>query len=185
MPTFATVRRGYDPHQVLEYVARLTDHLNALSTQVRQLQAELGQRNVAQEEQARTAQEEYEGVGARVADLMRMFDQDVERLRQDAEAEASRIVAEARSQADRMKRDGERLHAEAATKAERVQAEARMEADSVLSSLASRREALMEQLLVIWDRLVDVTKGIEATVEAVSADDQIVVVEDAEAGYAK
>ena len=182
MPTFATVRRGYDPHQVLEYVTRLTDHLNALSTQVLQLQAELSQRAVAQEEQARTAQDEYDGVGARVADLMRTFDQDVERLRQDAEAEASRIVAEAKSQADRMKRDGERLHAEAAAKAERVQAEARMEADSVLSSLTSRREALMEQLLVIWDRMVDVTRGIEATVEAASADDQIVVVEDAEVG---
>jgi cell division septum initiation protein DivIVA len=182
LPTFATVRRGYDPNQVLEYVTRLTDHLDALATEVRRLQAELSQRAVAQEEQARTAQDGYEGVGARVADLMRTFDQDVERLRQDAEAEASRIVAEAKSQADRMKRDGERLHAEAAAKAERVQAEARMEADRVLSSLTSRREALMEQLLVIWDRMVDVTRGIEATVEAASADDQIVVVEDAEAG---
>jgi len=89
MPTFATVRRGYDPHQVLEYVSRLTDHLNALSTQVRQLQAELSQRDVAQEEQAPTAQDEYEGVGTRVADLMRTFDRDLERLRQDAETEAS------------------------------------------------------------------------------------------------
>jgi len=184
LPTFATVRRGYDPHQVLEYVTRLTDRLDALSTEVRQLQAELGQREVAGKEQAPTAQDRYEGVGARMADLMRTFDHDVERHRQDAAAEARDIIAQARSQADRIKREAETLHAEAAAKAERVQSEARMEADGVLSGLASRREALMEELLLIWDRMVEATKGIEATIEAASAEDQIVVVEDAEAGTA-
>ena len=184
LPTFATVRRGYDPHQVLEYVTRLTDRLDALSTEVRQLQAELGQREVAGKEQAPTAQDRYEGVGARMADLMRTFDHDVERHRQDAAAEARDIIAQARSQADRIKREAETLHAEAAAKAERVQSEARMEADGVLSGLASRREALMEELLLIWDRMVEATKGIEATIEAASAEDQMVVVEDAEAGTA-
>jgi cell division septum initiation protein DivIVA len=184
LPTFATVRRGYDPHQVLEYVTRLTDRLDALSTEVRQLQAELGQREIAGKEQAPTAQDRYEGVGARMADLMRTFDHDVERHRQDAAAEARDIIAQARSQADRIKREAETLHAEAAAKAERVQSEARMEADGVLSGLASRREALMEELLLIWDRMVEATKGIEATIEAASAEDQIVVVEDAEAGTA-
>src|SRR6266498_4008162 len=55
LPTFATVRRGYDPDQVLEYVTRLTDHLDALATEVRRLQAELSQRDVATEEQAPNA----------------------------------------------------------------------------------------------------------------------------------
>jgi cell division septum initiation protein DivIVA len=182
VPTFATVRRGYDPHQVLEYVTRLRDHLDALSTEVRQLQAELSRRDAVAKEQAPTAHDQYESVGLRVADLMRTFDQDVERLRQDAEAEASRIVGEARSDADQIKRKAERLHEEAGAKAERVQAEARMEADKMLSSLASRREALMEELRVIRDRMVDATKALEATIEAPSADDQIVVVEDVEAG---
>lgn len=197
MPTFSTVRRGYDPDQVLEYVTRLTDHLDALETEVRRLQ----------EEQAPTAQDEYEGVGARVADLMRTFDQDVEKLRQDAEAEAGRIVAEARVKADRIQQGAEKSRGEAAAKAERVQAKARTEADKirldaqskaedlrhqaiealreakeqsdrVLSGLASRREALMEELRAIRDRMVDTTRGIEATIEA-GARDQVVVVGEA------
>jgi len=208
LPTFATVRRGYDPNQVLEYVTRLTDHLDALATEVRRLQAELSQRDVAaEEEQAATAQDQYEGVGARVADLMRTFDQDVERLRQDAEEEAGRIVAEARSEADRIQQEAERSRGEAAAKAERVQAKARTEADrirldaqskaedvrlqaeealreakkesdEVLSSLAARHEALMEELWVMWDRMVDATRGIEATIEA-GVRGQVVVVGEA------
>jgi len=207
LPTFATVRRGYDPDQVLEYVTRLTDHLDALATEVRRLQAELSQRDVASEEQAPTAQDQYEGVGARVADLMRTFDQDVERLREDAEEEAGRIVAEARSEADRIQQEAERSRGEAAEKAERVQAKARTEADRirvdaqskaedvrlqaeealreakkesdrVLSSLVSRHEALMEELRVIRDRMVDATRGIEATIEA-GVGDQLVVVGEA------
>jgi cell division septum initiation protein DivIVA len=207
LPTFATVRRGYDPDQVLEYVTRLTDHLDALKTEVRRLQAELSQRDVTLEEQAPTAQDEYEGVGARVADLMRTFDQDVEKLRQDAEAEASRIVAEAKSEADRIQKEAERSHGEAAARAEQVETKARTEADKirvdaqskaedvrlqaaetlreakresdkVLSSLASRHEALMEELRVIRDRMVDTTRGIEATIEA-GVRDQVVVVDEA------
>lgn len=174
LPTFATVRRGYDPDQVMEYVTRLTDHLDALKTEVRRLQAELSQRDVTPEEQAPTAQDEYDGVGARVADLMRTFDRDVEKLRQDAEAEAVRIVAEAKSEADRIQREAERLHAEAEAKADRVLAEARTEADKILSSLASRREGLLDELRVIRDRMVDTTRGIEATIEA-GVRDQVVV----------
>jgi len=207
LPTFATVRRGYDPDQVLEYVTRLTDHLDALATEVRRLQAELSQRDADEEEQAPTAEDQYEGVGARVADLMRTFDQDVERLREDAEEEAGRMVAEARSEADRIQQEAERSRGEAAERAERVQAKARNEADRIrldaqskaedvhlqaeealreaekesdriLSSLASRHEALMEELRVIRDRMVDATRGIEATIEA-GVRDQVLVVGEA------
>jgi cell division septum initiation protein DivIVA len=209
-PTFATVRRGYDPAQVLEYVTRLTNRLDALATEVRRLQAELGQREVVPNELAPTDQDQYEAAGARVADLMRTFDQDLERLRQDAEAEAGRIVAEARSEADRIKQEAERLHGEAAAEAERVQGEARTEADrirldaqskaedvrlqaaetlreaqkesdKVLSSLASRRQALLGELRGIHDHMLGTTKDLEATIEGASAEDQVVVVEDAEA----
>ncbi|HEV8622646.1 MAG TPA: DivIVA domain-containing protein, partial [Actinomycetota bacterium] len=201
------MRRGYDPDQVLEYVTRLTDHLDALKTEVRRLQAELSQRDVTPQEQASTAQDEYDGVGARVADLMRTFDRDVEKLRQDAEAEAVRIVAEAKSEADRIQREAERSRGEVAAKAEQVEARARTEADKirldaqskaedvrlqaaealqeakresdmVLSSLASRHEALMEELRTIRDRMVDTTRGIEATIEA-GVRDQVVVVSEA------
>ena len=206
LPTFATVWRGFDPDQVLEHVTRLTDQLDALETDVRRLQGELSQRDV----QAATAGDEYEGVGARVADLMRTFDQDVGKLRRDAEAEAERIVAEATAEADRIQHEAEKSRGEAAAKAERVQAKARTEADTirldaqskaeevrqqatealaeakeesdrVLSSLTSRHAALMEELRVIRDRMVDTTRGIEATIQA-GGKDQVVVVGEAGGG---
>ncbi|MGH2649846.1 MAG: DivIVA domain-containing protein, partial [Actinomycetota bacterium] len=145
LPTFGTVRRGYDPDQVLEYVTRLTDHLDALETEVRRLQGELSQRDVDEEERAATARDEYEGVGARVADLMRTFDQDVGKLRQDAEAEAERIVAEARAEADRIHQEAEKLRGEAAAKAERVQAKARTEADKIRLDAQSKAEEVRLQ----------------------------------------
>lgn len=188
----------------MEYVSRLTEHLDALETEVRRLQGELSQRAADEEERAATARDEYEGVGARVADLMRTFDQDVGKLRQDAEAEAERIVAEARAEADRIRQEAQKSRGEAAAKAERVQAKARTEADKirldaqskaeevrlqatealaeakkesdrVLSSLGSRHAALMEELRVIRDRMVDTTKGIEATIETGSRDKVVVV----------
>jgi cell division septum initiation protein DivIVA len=202
LPTFGKVRRGYDPDQVLEYVTRLTDHLDALETEVRRLQGELSQRDA--DERAGTARDEYEGVGARVADLMRTFDQDVGKLRQDAEAEAERVVAEARIKADRIQQEAEKSRGEAAAKAERVQAKARAEADEirldaqsraeevrlqatealaeakreserVLSSLSSRHAALMEELRVMRDGMIDITKCIEATIESGSRDQVVVV----------
>jgi cell division septum initiation protein DivIVA len=204
LPTFGKVRRGYDPDQVLEYVTRLTDHLDALETEVRRLQGELSQRDANEEERAGTARDEYEGVGARVADLMRTFDQDVGKLRKDAEAEAERIVAGARTEAGRIQQEAEKSRGEAVAKAERVQAKARAEADEirldaqskaeevrlqateavaeakreserVLSSLSSRRAALMEELRVMRDRMVDTTRGIEATIETGSRDQVVVV----------
>jgi cell division septum initiation protein DivIVA len=207
LPTFATVPRGYDPAQVLEYVTRLTDHLASLATEVRRLQAELSQRDVAPKEQAATGQDQYEGLGARVADLIRTFDQDVARFRQDAEAEAGRIVAEARSEADRIKQEAQRLHGEAAAEAERVQAEgdrirldaqskaedvrlqaaevlreAQEESDKVLSSLASRRQAMFGEIRAMRDRMLSSARDLETTLEGVSAEDQVVVVEEAETG---
>ncbi len=204
LPTFATVLRGYDPAEVMQYVARLTDHLAALATEVRRLQAELSQRDVAPKEEAPTGQDQYEGVGARVADLIRTFDQDVERFRQEAEAEAGRIVAEARSEADRIQLEGQRLHGEAAAEAERVQAEAnrirldaqskaenvrlqaaevlreaQKESDKVLSSLASRREAMFGELRVMRDRMLSSARDLETTLEGFSAEDPVVVVGEA------
>ena len=175
MPTFATVRMR-SPRIEPSFLAAIS----TFSTRSRNPGGQADQ---------------YEGVGARVADLMRTFDQDVEKLRTDAEAEAARIVAEAKSEADRIHQGAERSRGEVAAKAERIQAKARTEADKirldaqskaedlrlqatealreakeesgrVLSGLGSRRKALMEELRVIRDRMVDTTKGIEATIEA-------------------
>jgi regulator of protease activity HflC (stomatin/prohibitin superfamily) len=50
-------------------------------------------------------QDPYDTASARVADLVRMFDQDVERLRAEAEAEVERLLADARTESERLLAD--------------------------------------------------------------------------------
>ncbi|HEY3022499.1 MAG TPA: DivIVA domain-containing protein, partial [Actinomycetota bacterium] len=40
-PTFATVFRGYDPNQVVEYLSGVADHVEALESNVQRLESEL------------------------------------------------------------------------------------------------------------------------------------------------
>jgi cell division septum initiation protein DivIVA len=213
-PSFGTVRHGYDPAQVLEYLKRLTDHLLGLESEVRRLQDELGAPDPAPmapaAEPAITGQDPYESVGARVADLVRAFDQDVERLRRDVEVEASKVVAEARVEADRIREDAQKVRRDAEGDAEvllaqarseadrirldtqagaeeaRVQAaaafrDAQREADKVLSGLGSRREALLAEMRMIRDRMVSTLGELEATLQEAAPAGDVVIVEPAEA----
>jgi len=219
-PLFKTVRRGFDPDQVLEYLGRVGDHVEALESRVRQLESELAerdvpsegqQRDVPSEGQALTGQDPYESVAARVAGLVRTFDQDVERLRQDAETDADRIVAEAKAEAERIDQEveklgwvaeaeGNRIVAGAKAEARRIQLDAQAkaeeeralaertlhdaqaEADKVLSGLASRREALLDELRGMRDRVAGTLADLEAIVERGSAGGEVVIVEDAREG---
>jgi cell division septum initiation protein DivIVA len=208
-PSFGTVRRGYDPAQVLEYVKRLTEHLLGLESEVRRLQGELGQRG-GPAEQTPSSQDPYENVGARVADLVRTFDQDVERLRRDTESEASRVIAEAKAEAERIGEEAQRMRrdvevevdlilTEARTQADRIRLEsqgkaeeariqaaealrdAQKEADKVLLGLASRRESLLGDLKTIRDRMLSTAGDLEATIQGAVPSDGVVIVEPAEA----
>src|SRR6266545_876880 len=161
-PTFATVFRGYDPSQGIA------------------VQDAVG------------GQDPYDGISSRVADLVRMFDQDVERLRGEAEAEVQRLLAYART-------DSERLLAEARTDAERTRLnaqdeaaqtradaeqtlrEARIESDQALSTLLARRDALVDELRAMRDRMLVTAKDLETTIEG-SIGDQVVIVREARGG---
>jgi len=183
-PTFATVWRGYDPNQVLEYLGRVADHVQDLENQVRKLESEVreARRQGAASGHGSAAEDPYEAVSARVADVVRTFDHEVERLRQDAELEADRILAEARADAERLRLDAQGKAEEVRGIAERTLRDARREAEQVVSDLTARREALLAQLRGIRDRMLDNVGHLEATIEGEPAGDQVVIVENARAG---
>ena len=110
-PRFSTVKRGYDPGQVLEYLTRVADRIQALESRVRELESELQvahqQPDGAHENQAPEGVDPFEVAAARVADLMKTFDREVGNLHLEAEAEASRIVGEARNEADKTRLDAQ------------------------------------------------------------------------------
>jgi len=210
-PTFATVWRGYDPNQVLEYLGRVADHVQDLENQVRKLDSELREarrQDMALQDLGPASQDPYEIVSARVADLLRTFDQDVQRLRGEAEAEAAHIVAEANAEAERIDQAVEDLRRQTEAERNRILAEARAEADSIrldaqskaeevralaeralrdareaadraVSTLASRRDALLRELQAMRDRMFDTARDLEAAIEGAAVADQLVIVEDA------
>lgn len=183
-PTFGTVFRGYDPNQVLEYLSGVADHVEALESNVRKLESQLKEahrRNGVLSDQGLPSQDPYDTISARVADLVRTFDQDVERLRAEAEAEVDRLLAEARTEAERLRLDGQDKVAEMRAEAERTLRDARIEADKALSGLASRRDALLHELRAMRDRMLDTAKDLETTIEG-SVGDHVLILEDARKG---
>jgi DivIVA domain-containing protein len=192
-PTFATVFRGYDPNQVAEYLSGVADHVEALESNVHQLESELKEARQGIAEQDTVGdQDPYDGISPRVADLVRTFDQDVERLRAEAEAEVQRLLAEARTETERLmadaRTDAERTRLTAQDEADQARAEAertlrdaRIASDQALSTLGARRDALVDELRAMRDRMLDTAKVLETTIEG-SIGDQVVLLQDAPGG---
>lgn len=179
-PSFATVRRGYDPNQVLRYLGRVADHVRALEKQVRELESELPeaqrQRNpAARRNDGVPTREPYERVSAHLTNLLRTFDLEVDRHRREAEAEADAILTEARSEADRLRLDIQAESEAARAQAKRTLQDARAQANRVLLDLSSRRQAVLDELRHLHDRMVATTRDLAISIESGPAADDIVI----------
>ena len=140
VPRFKTVRRGFDPDEVMEYLADL-------EARVEQLQSD--------------SHKDAEGVGPDMADLVRTFDH-VERLRREA---AERMVAEANAEAERIRVDTQFETEKARAEARRMLRDAQMEADGILSELDSRREAVLSELRALREDMLEAASDLETTIE--------------------
>jgi cell division septum initiation protein DivIVA len=208
-PGFTMVRRGYDPGEVSEHLKSVTGRTRILEDRVSELESEL-ERVRGQEQPSQPAEapeDPYEVMSGRMAEVVRALDQDVERMRQEAEAEAKQIVDEARAEAERESRDIEKLRktaeveadgmlAEATAEADRIRVdaqataedlraeaegaleEAQKQADAVLAELTDRRNALVVEMRTLHDRLLDSASRLEPILVAEGAADEIVVAED-------
>jgi cell division septum initiation protein DivIVA len=140
VPRFKTVRRGFDPDEVMRYLA-------ALEARVGHLHSE--------------SHKDAQDVGPDVADLVRTFDH-VERLRREA---AERMVAEAKAEAERIRVDTQFETEKARADARRTLRDAQMEADGILSELESRREAILSELRGIREDMLEAASDLETTIE--------------------
>jgi hypothetical protein len=147
-PVFKTVKRGFDPGQVLEYLKKLGERVQGLEGQLAQAQRDLDQAR------GRTAapSDPYAGVSTHVAALLRGFDQEVDRARAKAEADAGRIQAEAKAKAD--------LEiGQAHEAAERIRMDQERLRDSSAMSLRSMRDHMAKSLHEIEAALESVPGG--------------------------
>ena len=172
---FASVRRGYDPDQVRDYLEAVASQVETLEKDLKDtvlhLESKVAEPAVAA---SRTSTEStadpYDRISKRFAGLLATADREASRLVDEAKTEADRVVIEAKTQADRM-----RVDAQSRAEADRQQGhgvleKARDEADRVLAGLSSRRELVVDQLKEMQVRLVSVAKDIEVVASAPPAE---------------
>lgn len=174
-PTFATTRRGFDQRQVLDHIAQLTAKSRTLEEHVRRLQAAneqlTQQRDAAIADRDASLQagarqpEPYEQVSTRVAEILAGLDRDVERIKAEATVEGELIIANARTEAELLRREAEAARAEAARS---------------LTDLQERRGSMLDQLRRTCDDFLEVIQSLAASIEDRAPEGPVVVPEVAE-----
>lgn len=164
---FVTIRRGYDPDQVRDYLEQLADQVDRMAAMIREARLEAATAGSAP---TRPRIDPYQQLGDRVASVIREADQTAERLRAEAQRESEGMLREARADADRIRTDAQARAEEARTEAEHALQEAREQADRTIAGLAEQRQNLVSQLAQMRERLLGVARELEEAIEA-PADD--------------
>ena len=177
---FVTIRRGYDPEQVREFLERVAVQVQQMETMIREARLEA---DAALRASAEPRIDPYEQLSARFTDLIRSADEAGERVRREGREDGERMISEARADADRIRTDAQAKAEEARAAADRALREARDQADRTIAGLSTRREALVGQLAQMQVRLLGVAEQLESAIEIRDeADaDPPVVIGDAEA----
>jgi len=159
---FVTIRRGYDPDQVRAYLEQLADQMELMRVLLRdaQAEAETAIRTISQ-----PRQDPYEQLGKRVASVIREADHVAETIRGEAHRDAEQVTREARADADRIRTDAQSKGEEARARADAAVRTAREEADRTIAGLATRRDALFDQLASMQERLIGVAHDLESAMD--------------------
>lgn len=167
---FASVRRGYDPDQVRDYLEGVATQVETLERELREVRmiaetAGAAPAAAATAQPATPASDPYEELGKRVAGLIATADQEALRLVDEAKTDSSRVLNEARAEADRIRTDAQSQAESERQQAAETLAAARAKADAILEGLSGRREHLVTQLQSMQTRLLNVAKELNVTIE--------------------
>ena len=204
-PSFDTVRRGYAPDQVAEYLQRVTTLVLSLEARLSEMTSELLETKRERDEaraalEASAAQDPNDGASDRVTELVRTFDHEVSVLLRDAEIEAERVRSDVRMEADRIlafaREEAKRVIGEANAEADRIRADARMleresqiragrliieareEADRAESHLGTVRGRMLDTFRDIRERTITALGEVEAVIESEATSDRVVIVDE-------
>jgi len=161
---FVTIRRGYDPDQVRDYLEQLADQVDRMASMIREARMEAASA-VSAPRQPRPQADAYEQLAERVASLLREADATAARVRAEAHGEAERILREARTDADRIRAETQAKADQARAEADRRLREAREQADRTIAGLTTQRDALVRQLTEMQERLIGVARSLEGAIE--------------------
>lgn len=152
---FASVRRGYDPQQVRDYLIQVAAQVETLERDLHERSDGLPPKPTGIEALAEIADaparqdppdDPYQRVAQKFAVVFETADHEAEEILGRARDEATRLLTEARSDADRMRVDAQARAEEARQEGREALERAKREADETMGDLLSRRTTLIEQL---------------------------------------
>jgi cell division initiation protein len=176
---FATVRRGYDPDQVDDYLKQVAEQVEALETDLRDERLNAARQPASGAEApaerpaamtmtppatataAESEEAAYERISKRFASVLKSADEEAQKLIDQARAESTKLLEDARAEADRIRVDAQANAEQARTTSAAELAKAREEADRVLGGLEQRRESLLGQMHEMQSRLLAVAQNLE------------------------
>ena len=170
---FATVKRGYDPDQVHEYLNQVAIQVETLETDLRDermgASSRAGETVAAAPPKAAPAplaaaastEAAYEQLSKRFATVLRAADAESQALIEKARAESTKLLEDARIEADKIRVDAQANAEESRTKSAAELGRAREEADRVLGGLAARRAAMLTRMHDRQSRLLNVAAELE------------------------
>jgi cell division initiation protein len=166
---FASVRRGYDPDQVRDYLGQVAEQVETLEHDIREAKLHPASGQAAEARNVPSgpppSEDPYERLSKRLTALLATADKEAEGILLEARADAARMLEEARSEADRIRVDAQARAEEARQQGNELLAKAKQEADGVLLGLSERRETLVQHLQDMQSRLVGVAKELEVAIE--------------------
>jgi DivIVA domain-containing protein len=173
---FATVRRGYDPDQVRDYLQGVAGQVETLERELRSQRTappppspgETLAVNVTAADPTTPAPEStdaYEEIAKRFASVLETADKEATAAVAAAKTEATRIVEDARADADRIQLDAQSRAEASKQEASDTLANAKRESDKVLGALAERRESLVSQMHDMQTKLLSVARDLETSID--------------------
>ena len=161
---FASVRRGYDPDQVRDYLTQVAEQIETLEQEVRELRLQPGT-SEGPPPGPPPSEDPYERLATRLTTLLSTADREAEGIIAEARAEATAMVNEARTEADRIRVDAQARAEEARQQGNEFLEKAKAEADRVLVGLSARRQDMVQQLQDMQSRLLGVAKDLEVAID--------------------
>ncbi len=163
---FASVRRGYDPDQVRDYLAQVAEQVEGLESQLREARLAEGASGPSGAPPGPPPSDDpYERLSKRLTTLLATADQEAEGILVEARADAARMLNEARTEADRIRVDAQARAEEARQEGNELLEKAKQESDRVLVGLSARREDLVQHLQEMQSRLIGVAKELEVAID--------------------
>lgn len=171
---FASVRRGYDPAAVDDFLVAITSRIDALETELHheRVTAEVPPQgtDLAQVPPLAPAEDASDGYTKRIARFGVVGLGEVERMLAEAKAEAATIVSEAGSEADRITREAQDWARRSVDGARAFLTKVEEDAGRMLSDIAERRREMIGEFRKMREHLLSVAQELDVVLTPAGPD---------------